>query len=115
MTLLDTDPFREGLVSLERPPELGVHIKTLNEDRLDEVEDFFVRLDRDTRCRRFGHAASDDALRVHAAKAITQAANVIGIYAGGDLRGVLELYSCAPHPFVETALVVEMKWRQRGL
>src|ERR687883_681015 len=43
------------------------------------------------------------------------AACIIGIAADGRLRGVLELYSCAPQAHCEAALVVEPAWRRRGL
>ena len=116
MTLLDIQrDARELIISLGRSPDLGARIDQLNMDHLDEVEDFFLRLDRETRCRRFGHAAADHALRSHSAKAMADAAHVLGVYAGGDLRGVLEVYSCAPHSFAEVALVVEKDWRRRGL
>jgi GNAT superfamily N-acetyltransferase len=86
----------------------------LNRADFDDVEDFFLRLDRDSRCRRFGHAASDDVLRTHVAGAFNNASYLIGIFAQGELRGVLELYSCAPVPCAEAALVVEQGWRRRG-
>ncbi len=116
MTLLDIERHSHELtLPFSQSPDLGTRIELLNADCLDELKDFFVRLDRDTRCRRFGHAAADDMLRSHAAKALVDAEWVIGIYAHGDLRGVLEIYSCVPHPFVEVALVVEKDWRRRGL
>src|SRR4051794_6380815 len=114
MTLLDIERHSHELIlPLSHPADLGGHIECLTAERLDEVEDFFCRLERDTRCRRFGPAAADDTLRSHAAKAFLDADCVIGVYAQGDLRGVLEIYSCAPHPFVEVALVVEKDWRRR--
>jgi GNAT superfamily N-acetyltransferase len=79
------------------------------------IEAFFLGLDRDTRCWRFGHAASDDNLRTHTLNAINNATSVIGIFADAKLRGVLELYSCAPAPIIEAALVVDESWRRRGL
>lgn len=87
----------------------------LNDAQRDALQDFLLRLDRDTRGRRFGHVVSDDMLRDHARRALEEAVCVIGIAADGRLRGVLELYSCAPQAHCEGALVVETAWRRRGL
>lgn len=108
---------------LARSPERSVwpragtafQTKILDADDLGEVQDFFLRLDRESRCRRFGHAASDEVLRAHAVTASSDASCLIGIVVGGELRGVLELYSCAPAVCAEVALVVERGWRRRGL
>jgi GNAT superfamily N-acetyltransferase len=114
MALVDVE--REVVCGDPRPSirTTLLETETRSLDRLDELEWFLIRLDRDTRCRRFGHAATDEVLRSHAAKALVDAACVIGLYAGGDLRGVLEIYACAPLQCVEVALVVEPAWRRRG-
>jgi GNAT superfamily N-acetyltransferase len=52
---------------------------------------------------------------MHAHHALTTASCVIGVSVDGTLRGILELYSCAPQPFCEAALVVDPRWRRRGL
>ena len=83
--------------------------------QLEEFQEFLLGLDRDSRWRRFGHAASDDALLAHARNALAAASCVIGIALDGRLRGALEVYSCAPQPFGEAALVVDAQWRRRGL
>jgi GNAT superfamily N-acetyltransferase len=97
--------------SLARGPQLA-RVAAVERERLQE---FLLRLDRDSRLRRFGHAASDAALCAHARTAVSQASVVLGVERDGGLRGVLEIYSCAPHPFCEAALVVEPGWRCQGL
>jgi GNAT superfamily N-acetyltransferase len=86
----------------------------LDRTHRDELQDFLTRLDRDSRCRRFGHAATDELLLTHAVKALSEASCVMGIFADQALRGVLELYSCKPAPILEGAIVVEQAWRRRG-
>jgi len=90
-------------------------IALIDDDQIDVVQDFLLRLDRESRWRRFGHAASDAALVAHARTALDEASGVIGIAIDGTLRGILEIYSCAPRPFCEAALVVDPAWRRRGL
>jgi len=92
----------------------------LGREHRAELQDFLLRLDRDSRCRRFGHAASDDVLAAHAVTALEDAW-VIGAFvddpgdcAGEILRGALEIYSCAPQGTPEVALVVDQTWRRRG-
>ncbi|MFL6305736.1 MAG: GNAT family N-acetyltransferase [Candidatus Sulfotelmatobacter sp.] len=98
-------------------PIRSIQTRTRRLDRGDHqaIEDLFIGLDRETRCRRFGHAASDESLRAHAIKALNDAACLTGIFVDGALRGVLELYSCAPAPIIEAAIVVDKGWRRRGL
>lgn len=97
------------------PRERGHGVERLGEPHLGEIEDLLLRLDRETRCHRFGHVVTDAALRAHAAKSVRDASSLIGVYAGGSLRGLLELYPCAPGSKVEAAVVVERDWRRRGL
>lgn len=104
------DPSLAGSL-VRHAPQLAL----IDEDQLDVLQDFLLRLDRDSRWRCFGHAASDDTLVVHARTALDEASGVIGVTIDGTLRGILEIYSCAPRPFCEAALVVEPQWRRRGL
>jgi GNAT superfamily N-acetyltransferase len=99
--------------SLARAP--APRTMLIGRERAAEFQSLLLRLDRDSRCRRFGHAASDDALRTHADTALRTAFGVIAIAADGRLRGAIEMYSCAPQPFCEAALVVEPQWRRQGL
>jgi len=97
-----------------RPFQLVAHIGFLNGEVLGDIEKLFIGLDRDTRCRRSGYAVTDGVLGPPATNVVMMT-NVIGVYAGGDLRGLIEVYPFAPNPHVEAALVVEKDWRQRGL
>jgi GNAT superfamily N-acetyltransferase len=90
------------------------NVRALNRDHLDELQAFLLRLDRDSRVRRFGHAANDECLVAHVNKSLNEAACVFGVFIDGNLRGVLELYSSAPLPYSEVALVVEKDWRRQG-
>jgi GNAT superfamily N-acetyltransferase len=89
--------------------------RRLAPEQLHALQDFFVRLDRDSRCRRFGYAASDDGVVAHAGTALEDPSCVIGVFVDESLRGVLEIYCCAPRPYSEAALVVSQDWRRRGL
>jgi hypothetical protein len=104
-------PSLAGSLAHARAP----HVWLLDCEQVEEFEEFLLRLDRDSRWRRFGHAASDEALQAHARSALAAASCVIGVSLDGTLRGALEIYSCAPQPFCEAALVVEPQWRRRGL
>ena len=93
---------------------LSPEIRPLGVEQREEIEDFLVRLDRESRCRRFGHAASDEIVIAHAGTALEDASCLFGAFVDESLRGVLEIYSCAPHPYSEVALVVDPHWRRRG-
>jgi GNAT superfamily N-acetyltransferase len=97
----------------QRSGPLAPRLQRLVREHRAELQDFLIRLDRESRCRRFGHAASDDVVAAHAATALEDA-HVIGAFVDDTLRGALELYSCAPHGS-EVALVVDQSWRRRGL
>src|SRR3954470_2170252 len=104
-----SSPLRSSLAS-------GVaQTRLLSREHLGELQDFFVRLDRDSRCRRFGHAASDECVVARAGTALEDAACLIGVFVDDSLRGVLEIYCCDPHRYWEAALVVSRDWRRRGL
>jgi GNAT superfamily N-acetyltransferase len=112
MALLGLEQDRRPRVSRQRP--LSARTERLARPHRAELQEFFLRLDRDSRCRRFGHAASDHVVAAHAAAALEDAC-VIGVLVDEILRGVLEIYSCAPHGLPEAALVVDQGWRRRGL
>jgi GNAT superfamily N-acetyltransferase len=97
-----------------RSSPLAPRMRRLGREHRAELQDFLLRLDRDSRCRRFGHAASDDVVAAHAVTALEDA-GVIGAFVDESLRGALEIYSCAPHGAPEAALVVDQSWRRRGL
>lgn len=80
-----------------------------------QFQEFFMRLDGETRRHRFGHALSNDALRAHAIRALRTADCVLGAAVDGKWRGAIELYCSESTPWIEGALVVERDWRRRGL
>jgi GNAT superfamily N-acetyltransferase len=94
---------------------LAVRTERLGREHAAELQEFFLRLDRGSRCRRFGHAASDEVVAAHAMTALEDATCVIGVCVDELLRGALEIYSCAPNGPPEVALVVDQDWRRRGL
>ena len=96
-----------------QPPE-PFHVAALDLDDAPKLQRFLMRLDRDSLHRRFGHEVGEGALRAHAVKALTDTVCASGVFADGDLRGVIELYACADR-MLEVALVVEHGWRRRGL
>lgn len=87
----------------------------LDVDDAPKFQRFLMRLDRDSLYRRFGHALGAEAVRRHAVKALTDSVWTFGVSDGGDLRGVIELYTCATDRTLDAALVVEKGWRRRGL
>lgn len=89
-------------------------IRQLDHSNAVALTDLLLRLDRESRCRRYGWAASDAALAAHAARALATA-YVIGVTVDDVLRGVLELYADGPGAPAEAAIVVEQGWRRRGL
>jgi GNAT superfamily N-acetyltransferase len=120
MALLGLEQDRTKTPRVRSGP-LTSRMRRLGREHRAELQDFLLRLDRDSRCRRFGHAASDDVVAAHAVAALEDA-SVTGVFvddpgdfAGETLRGALEIYSCAPHGVAEAALVVEQSWRRRGL
>src|SRR5882757_7634051 len=73
--------------------------RLLGLEQREEIEEFLLRLDRESRCRRFGHSASDDIVIAHASRALEEASCLIGTFVDENLRGVLEIYPCTPHPY----------------
>jgi GNAT superfamily N-acetyltransferase len=105
---------------IAHPPSRTAEFRPAWTGRLDldhraELRSFFTRLDRESRCRRFGHAAADELLCLHADKALQDTRSTVGVFIDRTLRGVLELYPYAPAPILEGAIVVEQGWRRRGL
>lgn len=105
---------------IAHPPSRTAEFRPAWTGRLDlnrraELRSFFTRLDRESRCRRFGHAAADELLCLHADKALQDTWSTVGVFIDRTLRGVLELYPYAPAPILEDAIVVEQGWRRRGL
>jgi GNAT superfamily N-acetyltransferase len=96
-------------------PRTAPRTGRLGREQASELQDFLLRLDRESRCRRFGHAASDEVVAAHAVTALDDAACVIGVFVDEILRGALEIYPWGPDGPPEAALVVDQDWRRRGL
>ena len=78
-------------------------VAPLDLDDTPKLQRFLMRLDRDARHHRFGHEVCDDVIRAHAVKVLTDASWVFGAFAGGDLRGVIELNIRAQRMFEAAA------------
>jgi GNAT superfamily N-acetyltransferase len=72
-------------------------------------------LDEASRVSRFAYAASDAALIEHSQRALTTGTWTAGVFAAGQLRGVVEVYDLRAPGLVEAAFLVEQDWRRRGL
>ena len=103
---------RTAVIPAESPGPFRV--TPLQLDDALHFQRFLMRLDRELLRRRFGHEIGEEAIRAHAFKALTDAVRIFGVFADGDLRGVIELYACQDRR-LEVALVVEHGWRRRGL
>jgi GNAT superfamily N-acetyltransferase len=92
----------------------GTEVRALGVHDVADVQRMLTALDRDSRCARFGWAASDTALATHAETGFANAAAMFGVFVDRQLRGVLEIYQ-SPSGVAEVALVVAQDWRRRGL
>lgn len=79
--------------------------------------DHLLRLDAESRNRRFAGGVSEDFIRSHAAESLSPDAVLHGFFVDGILRGVSEL-----HPFgarlagqAEAAFSVETPWQSHGV
>jgi GNAT superfamily N-acetyltransferase len=83
----------------------------------DAYRDHLLRLDRDSRYRRFSGAVSDDAIARHAATAKGVGVVVHGFFVEGVLRGAAELRqtgSLFAHK-AEAAFSIEQPWQSHGV
>jgi GNAT superfamily N-acetyltransferase len=90
-------------------------VRALTENHRSELEGLLTALDRDSRCSRFGYAASDAALIAHSRSALQTASGAIGIFVADKLAGVAEIYRCDKTDNYEVSLVVDRPLRKRGL
>jgi GNAT superfamily N-acetyltransferase len=72
-------------------------------------------LDQSFRWHRAGPLTGDECPNEHANRGLETASRIFGVFVGERLEGVLELYDGAAPAHVEVALVVEQKWRNKGL
>jgi GNAT superfamily N-acetyltransferase len=89
----------------------SIHVLT-ETDRWD-IEELFVSLDLDSRCSRFGYAASDAALVTHSRSALQNACSTLGIFTNDKLSGIAEIYR-RDDAHYEVSFVVERPSRRRG-
>ena len=97
-------------------PEGGV-IRKLWINETDAYRDHLLRLDRDSRYRRFSGTVSDDFIARHAATANEAGVVVYGFFIDGVLRGAAELRplgSMFSHEG-EAAFSIEQPWQSHGV
>jgi len=89
----------------------SIHVLT-ETDRCD-IDELLVSLDLDSRCSRFGYAASDAALVTHSRSALQNACSTLGIFTNDKLSGIAEIYQ-RDDAHYEVSFVVERPSRRRG-
>jgi len=107
--------FRRAYMD-EPLPDDGV-IRKLWIGETDAYRDHLLRLDRESRNRRFSGAVSDEFVAQHAASAGGFGVVLHGFFADGVLRGAAELRSIGP-VFAregEAAFSVELSWQSHGV
>src|SRR4051794_34184386 len=96
-------------------PSQRPSIRPLTASHQCELEGLLVALDRDSRCSRFGYAASDAAMAAHSRTALQAASGTLGIFLDEKLAGAAEIYRYGNTGAYEVSLVVERPLRKRGL
>ena len=95
----------------------GGTIRKLWINESDKYRDHLLRLDRESRNRRFSGAVSDEFIARHAASASGFSAIVHGFFVDGTLRGAAELRS--PRLLLaregEAAFSIEQPWQSHGV
>jgi GNAT superfamily N-acetyltransferase len=115
MSFHSRDPIQIPTRRSETTSPPTAAILTLTNSHRCEFEDLLVALDRDSRCSRFGYAASDAALAAHSQNALQSASNTLGIFVQDKLAGAAEIYRCGDTGVYEVSLVVDGPLRKRGL
>lgn len=97
-------------------PNAGV-IRKLWIGETDAYRDHLLRLDRDSRHRRFSGTVSDDFVTRHAATARDIGVVVHGFFVDGILRGAAELRRTGPafSREAEAAFSIEQPWQSHGV
>ena len=97
-------------------PEGGV-IRKLWINETDAYRDHLLRLDRDSRYRRFSGTVSDDFIARHAATANAAGVVVYGFFLDGTLRGAAELRPIGSvfAREAEAAFSIEQPWQSHGV
>jgi GNAT superfamily N-acetyltransferase len=102
---------------MHEPLPDGGAIRKLWAGETDAYRDHLLRLDRDSRYRRFAGTASDEFLASHAATAADIGVVVHGFFVDGVLRGAAELRrngSLLSHE-AEAAFSIEQPWQSHGV
>jgi RimJ/RimL family protein N-acetyltransferase len=98
-------------------PLLDGHVRKLWFGENADYAAHLLRLDPESRRRRFGGAVSDDTIRQHAARARGLNVVIHGFFADGVLRGAAELRIA--HPMfkgeAEAAFSIEDDWQSHGV
>jgi RimJ/RimL family protein N-acetyltransferase len=97
-------------------PDDGI-IRKLWIGETDAYRDHLLRLDRDSRHRRFSGAVADEVIARHAASAAEPGAVVYGFFVDGTLRGAAELRPMGPifGREAEAAFSIEQPWQSHGV
>jgi len=95
----------------------GGTIRKLWIGETDAYRDHLLRLDRDSRYRRFSGAVSDEVIARHAATANEIGVVVHGFFIDGTLRGAAELRPTGPlfQHEAEAAFSIEQPWQSHGV
>jgi len=102
---------------MEEPLPDGGMIRKLWIGETDAYRDHLLRLDRESRNRRFSGAVSDELIAQHAASANELGALVHGFFVDGTLRGAAELRPLGS-VFAregEAAFSIEQPWQSHGV
>ncbi len=98
---------------MQEPLPDGGSIRKLWVGETDAYRDHLLRLDQDSRQRRFSGAVSDDVIARHAATAQGVGVVVHGFFVDGVLRGAAELRQFGRE--AEAAFSIENPWQSQGV
>jgi GNAT superfamily N-acetyltransferase len=104
-------------IGMQEPLPAGGIVRKLWIGETDAYRDHLLRLDRDSRYRRFSGTVSDDIIIHHAASARGPGVVVHGFFIDGVLRGAAELRRVGS-PFsheAEAAFSIEEPWQSHGV
>ena len=103
-------------MNIQEPLPEGGTIRKLWINETDAYRDHLLRLDKDSRYRRFSGAVSDDFIARHAATANDAGVVVYGFFHDGVLRGAAELRPSGPFSReAEAAFSIEQPWQSHGV
>jgi GNAT superfamily N-acetyltransferase len=95
----------------------GGNVRKLWPGETDIYAEHLLRLDPESRRRRFSGTVSDDCIRRHAATALGIGVVIHGFFVDGVLRGSAELrvYNPPISPEAEAAFSIEQPWQSHGV